>query len=542
MNYQYVPYLWFSALALAVSISLIVYAWKNINVRGALPFLLTMILIALWIVAQAFEFAAVDLSTKLAFANIQYLSVMYAPVTYLIMAIYFAGRERWLKKKWFLPLLLLIPAVMQIFLWTNDWHSLIRQNVYLNTSGPFPVVGKTFGPVFWGFAVYNFSVNILSLGILAEAIWRRFMLYRQQIIMLFVGQLLPILSTFLHVSGWMTLGYDLTPVVFGFSGLLIFWGIFRYHLFDVIPVARSTIIEEMHTGVIVLDRVCRIVDVNPAAMQFLGRVSSQLIGQPAAEVFSKHPELLRLYNDETTASCEMVRDDDGYPKYYEISFAPLADALGGTIGWLMLAYNITERKEAEDLTRHMAFHDNLTGLPNRKFFLELFPKELVQATRRKELLVVAYIDLDGFKLINDALGHEAGDVFLCEVGARLKGTLRKSDIVARLGGDEFTLLLPCKDEGDIEVLMQKVFQSFEQPVCLQDNQFRIINASIGISIFPQNGDDIKPLLHKADEAMYYAKKRGKNNYFYYSEIEKEIEKTGDGASPTHLSDDSKVGF
>ncbi len=532
MNYQYIPYIWFSVFALAVSICLIVYTWKNINVRGALPFLLTMILIALWIVAQAFEFAAVDLSIKLALANIQYLSIMYAPVTYLILTIYFTGRERWLTQKWFLPLLLLIPVVMQIFLWTNDWHSLIRQNVYLNTSGPFPVVGKTFGPVFWGFAVYNFSVNILSLGILAEAIWHRFMLYRQQVILLFVGLLLPVLSTFLHVSGWMTLGYDLTPVVLGFSGLLIFWGIFRYHLFDVIPVARSTIIEGMQTGVIVLDRDCRIVDVNPAAMQLIGRVSSQLIGQPAAEVFSKHPGLLRLFNEETTASCEMVLDDHGYPRYYEISFAPLADALGGTIGWLILAYNITKRKEAEDLAWHLAFHDNLTGLLNRQFFLELSSKGLVQATRNKELLVVAFIDLDGFKLINDTLGQEAGDVFLCEVGARLKGTLRSSDLVARLGGDEFALLLPFKNEGDIDVLMQKVFQSFEQPVCLQDDQFRKINASIGISIFPQNGDDIKTLLHKAEYAMYYAKKRGKNHYCNYYEIEKEIEKTWDSSS-TH---------
>lgn len=517
MQYQYIPYLWITASTLAVVIVLSRYVWQNRNVRGAIPFLITLVFVAIWTLAQGLEFAATDLPTKIMWANIQYLSIMYAPVTYLFLVLQFTGHERLMARRWLPMMLMLTPIIVNVMFWTNDLHGLLRQNIFLDTSGPFPLVGKTFGPLFWFIATYNMAINLLSLTLLANAMRQKALVYHKQVSLLFLGQLLPVLTTILHLSGLLPIQLDPTPMVFGLSSLMIAWGIFRYRLFDVVPVARSSIIERMSTGVVVLDKEGRVVDYNPAAMKVLGHKSAQLAGSPAETVFGTRPNLLRLYHEGMATSSELAVEDNGTTIYYEVSFAQMKDSRERLLGWLMLAHNITERKRAEEVVRHLAYHDFLTGLPNRKFFQELSYHALIQARRRNELLVVAFIDLDGFKQVNDTLGHDSGDRFLCEIVARLKGATRQSDVISRQGGDEFTLLLTgVKNLVDVDIIARKTFEAFEDPVKI-DGHILWIRASIGFSIFPKNGDDIETLIKKADAAMYVAKRKGKNTYHIYAE-------------------------
>ncbi len=351
MHYQYIPYLWLSALSVAVSITLSLFAWRNRNVKGAGPFFLTMVLVTLWIVAQALELAATNLPTKIMWANVQYLGIMLAPVTYLIMVIQFTGREHWLKRRWLLLLLVTMPIIVNVLFWTNDVHNLLRQNVFLDTSGPFPVIGKTFGCLFWVFASYNFSVTLLALILLADALRQKASLFREQAVLLLVGLLLPFMTTMEHLAGFLMIRFDLTPVIFSLAGIVISWGIFRYRLFYTVPVARYKVIEGMNTGVIVLDIKGCIVDLNPAALNLLGCTTVRVVGRAAEKVFSGHPELLQLYNAGTTASGEMNADDNGTLMYYDVTVTPLADTNGRPLGQIMLAHNITERKKAEKALR-----------------------------------------------------------------------------------------------------------------------------------------------------------------------------------------------
>jgi diguanylate cyclase (GGDEF)-like protein len=166
---------------------------------------------------------------------------------------------------------------------------------------------------------------------------------------------------------------------------------------------------------------------------------------------------------------------------------------------------------------HLAYHDSLTGLPNRSLFNKLLVQSIGEAHRYHRQLAVAFLDLDRFKQINDTLGHVAGDQLLKEVAVRLKGCVRESDTVARLGGDEFVVLLP--ELGDVQhaaSVAQKILLAISRAFVLIGQEFRV-TASIGISTYPQNGLDAQTLTKNADIAMYQAKAEGKNNFQFYSE-------------------------
>ncbi len=165
---------------------------------------------------------------------------------------------------------------------------------------------------------------------------------------------------------------------------------------------------------------------------------------------------------------------------------------------------------------YLAYHDGLTALPNRSLFSKLLSQSISEASRYDRQLAVLFLDLDRFKQVNDTLGHDAGDQLLKEVALRLEACLRGSDTVARLGGDEFVILLPeLSQDNDVATTAQKILTSIARPFNLQGQEFRV-TASVGISVFPQDGLDEQTLTKNADIAMYQAKQRGKNNFQFYS--------------------------
>jgi len=197
--------------------------------------------------------------------------------------------------------------------------------------------------------------------------------------------------------------------------------------------------------------------------------------------------------------------------------------LTGLLGRLSWQLVEARRRESETKLAHaqrveyLAYHDGLTGLPNRSMFSKLLTQSISEAHRYNRRLAVAFLDLDRFKLINDTLGHEAGDQLLQEVALRLRGCVRASDTIARLGGDEFVVLLPELADGkDAAMVAQKILVQIAKSFTLIGQEFRV-TVSIGISTYPQDGLDEQTLTKNADIAMYQAKAEGKNNFQFYSE-------------------------
>ena len=184
----------------------------------------------------------------------------------------------------------------------------------------------------------------------------------------------------------------------------------------------------------------------------------------------------------------------------------------GTYG---VARDITDRKRAEEVISYQAYHDILTDLPNRILFKDRLGLAVIQAKRKKTELAVMFIDLDRFKLVNDTLGHVKGDELLQQAATRLKSCLRKGDTLARQGGDEFTIVLPeLRDRDDARMVADKFLEVLQEPFDLDGHEVHI-SASIGIAIYPTDGESIDELLRHADIAMYQVKAQGKNGHSFY---------------------------
>lgn len=172
-------------------------------------------------------------------------------------------------------------------------------------------------------------------------------------------------------------------------------------------------------------------------------------------------------------------------------------------------------KQLEDYSREMeslALHDALTGLPNRRLLMDRLSLAIAHARRHKRTMAVMYLDLDGFKLLNDSLGHDAGDTLLSMASARLVAAVRQEDTVARLGGDEFVIALwELSHADDVAELVSKVMQAVSQPYNIQGHDVSM-TASVGVSIYPTHGEEVETLMKSADLALYEAKRTGKNDY------------------------------
>jgi diguanylate cyclase (GGDEF)-like protein len=180
--------------------------------------------------------------------------------------------------------------------------------------------------------------------------------------------------------------------------------------------------------------------------------------------------------------------------------------------------DITTRKEMEQEIKRIAYHDPLTGMPNRMLLIDRLTMAMSQADRNRNRVAFMMLDLDKFKEVNDTLGHHIGDLLLKSVAEKLTGILRQADTVARFGGDEFVLVLP--EQKDAQAALQvarKIMDAFRDAVTL-DGHSLTITASIGISLYPDHGADIDTILKNADSAMYRAKQAGRNRYQLYNEV------------------------
>ena len=263
-----------------------------------------------------------------------------------------------------------------------------------------------------------------------------------------------------------------------------------------------------------------------AEVQKLVGISPQLhIGKTRWEIpgvllseqeWDAHRAVLQAHQPFTDFTYERI-GPDGERRYLSISGQPVFDEHGTFKGYRGVGKDVTAAKLAEVRIQYLAYHDSLTALPNRSSFSLILNHGIARARRDARKLAVLFIDLDRFKTINDTLGHDAGDTLLREVGTRLRQALRPSDTVARLGGDEFVVLL---EEVTAPALVgnvaRKILASIAKALDILGQELRV-TASVGISLYPQDGEDEQTLMKNADIAMYHAKQEGKNNYQFHSE-------------------------
>lgn len=285
----------------------------------------------------------------------------------------------------------------------------------------------------------------------------------------------------------------------------------------------QTVYQSTAQGIVVTDRENKIISVNPAFCRITGYSSEELIGRKPgfnksgyhnAEFFRDMWLAIRQDGHWEGEVWDRRKNGEAFPVWLSIS--AVRDKQGNIHRHIGVLSDISEQKEAQKTIHFQANFDELTGLPNRRLFRDRLDQEIKKARRNSAQVALLYIDLDNFKEINDTLGHAQGDNLLREAAQRIQGNLREVDTVARLGGDEFTVVLPyIKSNREVDIVAQKIIDSLAMPFEL-GSDLGYVSASMGITIFPFDGNENAALLQNADQAMYESKRLGKNRFSYYT--------------------------
>lgn len=510
---QYTFFVLLSPLAIFLSLFIAVYCWCHRSARGAHSLAIVMGAVTCYVIANTLELVDPTPQGTLFFGCLCYPFIGILSIGWLHFALDYTDHDNLLPKRlsW---LLWIIPTLATALVFTNSTHHLIWQRISLNpvSLGFLHLKVNSYGPFFW---VFWIQAYILILSGAALILWANFspnLQYQKQTRITLAGAVLPILVNAAYVLHLIPgLSKDYSSIGYAFSGIFLAIGIFKFRIFDLAPLGRTTLIDQMSDGMITLDGDWHVVDYNPAASRILAGEHTLALGDfcPLLE-----PYLDQVEN--AVLESEITLQDHGKQRIYDMTIRPLCDNNEHVIGTLISFHDITDLKNLLQITRQLAVQDPLTGILNRRYFNTLAGEEIDHADQNHLHCCVVMIDIDFFKEINDTMGHAAGDQVLQAFVQTLRRMLRSTDLLARIGGDEFVLLLPDTNLQTARTLTERLCKAIaSEPLATAD--YGNVRITISMGIAERVGSEIPSLdelINQADQNLYRAKKMGRNCIWY----------------------------
>ena len=344
--------LYLSSLVASAMIAAVLayFLWQRRTRPGATPAVWLMLAVVVISVGYVLEYTSTTLYGKFLATNLQYVGIVSLPVMWFAFSLGYTGHAKWLTRRNLL-LLAIVPSITLILAWTNGIDGLMWHNRHLETSGPFLIIAKTYGPWFWVHTSYLYLLILPGAFLLLQRLFRPPRLYRKQSIALLICVIVPLVCNVLYIFNVIpTYRLDLSPSAFAISGLAIAWGLFQVRLFDITPFSRDNIVNTIGDAVIMLDKENRFVDFNRAAESVVGFTLSEAIGQPVADVMSEQPNLVELFCstiDVAKGPVEVEIEKGETQYYYASDISPMYDHRGHLTGRLIILSDITKRKQAE---------------------------------------------------------------------------------------------------------------------------------------------------------------------------------------------------
>ncbi|MFW6250196.1 MAG: histidine kinase N-terminal 7TM domain-containing protein [Alkalispirochaetaceae bacterium] len=515
MYYYFTPLL----LPLLVSASVLVviasYARSYAEGPAASALFWAIISIALWSLGYAFEIAATEVETKLLWANVQFFGIGAAPILWLTTIMRLLRTET--RGERALNLLWLIPVVTLFLAFTDRYHGLFRHHYALASVSNLLLLDTEYG--WWHdliFVPYQYTLYFTALVLLVRSSLEARPYYRRRYLYMLLVALLPLVGSLFYVFGMEPFSLVNPSPIFLTVAVVIFAVlVFRNRLFDVRPVARASIVENLAEGVLVLDGRLRIVDFNPAAQEIFPLLAESSIGMPGATIFGNGGDLGRLLQSSPGECTHYGIGTGEAQRQYRCSRAVVRANRKRELATILIFNDETEERRLLKKLEDLASIDALTGLANRRTIFLRFEQELERARRHGHPISFIIMDLDHFKRVNDSYGHAVGDEVLRVTGATLRESVRFGDVIGRYGGEEFALCLP---ETTPEAAMQ-----FAERLRRKIGEIRVpagdreasLTASFGVCGRQRlYGEGLQELLRHADAALYRAKHLGRNRTVY----------------------------
>ena len=448
--------------SLALSLVVLYYTWRRRNAKGARTFVWYITAQSIWILGFVIELVMPDLYGKVFWDGIQWLAVIAVTIIFPIFVVQFTDYQLSKPRQAFF-ISLIVPVVFTLALMTDGYHHLVYPNPHLTVEVPFSELLYDFTWVVIGFALYSYLIMFLGLGLLISRIFRLHGLYRAQTAIITIGVSIPILGTILSLFN-IPIGpqRDIAPLTNAIANIIISWGLLRYRIFDIAPVGRDRLFEAIVDPVVILDNQHLVVDINSSMLVLLDRNASDVVGQPAKQVFANFPIPIKLYTHVSYARAETTFDVRGQPVYYEMTVWPIYDRNKNMTGRIYIAHDITALKELErelrdlntdleqrvrERTRQLAeaYDTTLEGWAKA---LELRDKETEGHSRRVTETTVAVaramgISEDGLEHIRrGAILHDIGKMGVPDEILRKAGPLtgEEREIILKHPGTAYELL------------------------------------------------------------------------------------------------------
>ncbi|MDX1631370.1 MAG: EAL domain-containing protein [Thermoanaerobaculia bacterium] len=465
---------------------------------------------ALWLGCVAFMISSTDPEEALRWSRASYLGIALLPVTILSFILTFR-RERKRIRRW-IPFAWIVSLIFAVLFQATD---LFLEDVKLHPWGYYTQLKATAAP-FVLYFVALLGTGLLVLWKMARRTRARTDEKRLRTLLLALGVGSLALIDFLP-----SFGLSVFPVGFvAAAGFLLLAArtLWKYRLVEIgAGFAAEDVLATIQDAVLVTDFEDRVRRTNPAALRLLAWTEEELIGQDLSKIvispFHVGSASDTLVRGGSIRNRTMVwRRADGRKVEVEVTAFLIRDDLGVPAGTVYVAEDVSHRLRAARI-EYQAFHDSLTGLPNRAFFRERLEESIEESDPLPEgpTMALLYIDLDQFKLINDSLGHSMGDRLLQEVASRIRSTLRQEDLICRIAGDEFVALIEARNAQAAETVAGKVVEAIDRPFAVAAEEL-FITVSVGVANYPEHGEDGDTLLQSADNAMYEAKQEGGNTW------------------------------
>lgn len=344
MNFAWTPFAIPYMVSGIVALSATVVAWQHRRRHGAVALCCLMLAAGVWSLGNALEICSVGMEAKILWANVEYIGIATVPVAWLAFSADLVGKNEWLSRRNIL-LILVIPVITQVIVWTNGYHGLMRHDVGLDANGPVAVIVKTYGPWFWIWTAYAYTLLAIGNINLMRTIVGLPGPYRAHAVLVAVGSLAPWLASILYVSGLSPIPrLDMTPIAFVIAALAGTLAIMRYRLLDIQPIAWASIVAGMDDGVVVIDYLGRVVAANPAAQALTGWSAHNAVGKDVTEVLGCWPNAVRALTEAVGSSSESVMEINGKDASYEFRFSPLPGSDKSPIGRIVVIRDVTEQR------------------------------------------------------------------------------------------------------------------------------------------------------------------------------------------------------
>ncbi|UUV24483.1 MULTISPECIES: histidine kinase N-terminal 7TM domain-containing protein [Lysinibacillus] len=514
MNSQLTAFITLSCTSGVLNLYLCLYVFlKRYNyTKIAQLFISYTALIAVYCFASAFGLIATTLSTIKVWTAIQYVGMAFSTPLGLLFIMQYLGFHLTRKK---IIALLAIPFISLIMVATNDIHHFHYRVFEIDPVLGAPYVHQEIGIWYIIHGIFTFVCMFVSF-LLVLIHWKETTkAYRQQLIALMCGQLIPMITAFIYLLGLTPQGVDPVPMVLWASSFLYLWSINSSRLFRVMPVAKDAIFHSINDGVIVLDESARLIEFNQACNKVFPQLTRSMIGRDIGKTWIEVTGQSMPFTLEVavnTQDIEIVLSDHTY----QVRVTELQHVNHGK-GLLLIFTDITELKELQRQLEQLAFYDELTQIYNRRAFFQQCNQAYSKARESSTTFTIILMDIDHFKNVNDTYGHAIGDQLLVHVVKACQSVLKKGELFARYGGEEFVLALKDYTLLEGQALANMLCNSVEsQPLMTAEGAIRA-TISCGVAEGTKGQETLYQLLNNADKALYAAKQAGRNRVHVFLE-------------------------